>query len=168
MNLTVSRRVFLKASAAGLATFAIGRAGFAANSKLNHACIGVGGMGFNDLKQFKDHTKVQIVAICDVDKNLLAKAAALVPGARQYTDWRELFAKEGPRIDSVNIAVPDHMHAPITVTALHCRRHVYCQKPLCHDVAECRAVARAAQAADVVTQLGTQFASGIGDRMAVQ
>jgi len=168
MNPTISRRTFLKASAAGLATFAIGRPGFAANSKLHHACIGVGGMGWQDIKQFKEHPKLQIVAICDVDKKNLAKAAALVPGVRQYTDWRELFAKEGPRIDSVNVAVPDHMHAAITMTALHCRRHVYCQKPLCHDVAECRAVARAAQAAGVVTQLGTQFAAGIGDRMGVQ
>ncbi|MCX7888096.1 MAG: gfo/Idh/MocA family oxidoreductase, partial [Verrucomicrobiae bacterium] len=53
------------------------------------------------------------------------------------------------------------------MTAVHCRRHVYCQKPLCHDVFECRAVTRAAQAAGVVTQLGTQFASGVGDRIAV-
>ncbi len=164
----ISRRTFLKTSAAGLATFAISRPGFAANSKLNHACIGVGGMGLQDLKQFKEHTKLQIVAICDVDKKHLAKAAELAPGARQYTDWRELFAKEGPQIDSVNIAVPDHMHAAITMTALHNRRHVYCQKPLCHDVAECRAVTRAAQTAGVVTQLGTQHASGIGDRMTVQ
>lgn len=164
----ISRRTFLKTTAAGVATFAIGRPGVAANSKLNHACIGVGGMGWGDLNQFKDHRAVQIVAICDVDKNHLAKAAALLPDARRYTDWRELFAKEGPRIDSVNVSVPDHMHAAITMTALHCRRHVYCQKPLCHDVAECRAVARATEAAGVVTQLGTQHASGIGDRMAVQ
>ena len=167
LTTSISRRTFLKATTAGIATFAIGRPGFAANSKLHHACIGVGGMGFNDLQQFVDHPGVEIIAICDVDKSHLAKAAALVPNARRYTDWRELFSKEGTRIDSVNIAVPDHMHAPITMTALHARKHLYCQKPLCHDVTECRAVARAAAAAGVVTQLGTQFASGIGDRMMV-
>lgn len=167
MSQSVSRRTFLKTTAAGVATFAIGRAGFAANSKLHHACIGVGGMGWGDINQFKNHAQCEIVAICDVDKNHLAKAAALVPDARQYTDWRELISKEDGRVDSVNVAVPDHMHAPITMTALNAKRHVYCQKPLCHDVAECRAVARAAKAAGVVTQLGTQHASGIGDRMAV-
>ncbi len=165
----VSRRTFLKTTAASVATFAIGRSVFAANSKLQHACIGVGGMmGGHDFKQFKDHPRLQIVAICDVDKEHLAKAAAQVPGVRQYTDWREMFSKEGTHIDSVNATVPDHIHAPITMTALHAGKHVYCQKPLCHDVAECRAVARAAETAGVVTQLGTQFASGIGDRMAVQ
>lgn len=168
MSLPISRRTFLKTTTAGVAMFSIARHGFGMNEKLHHACIGVGGMGWGDLNQFKNHPKLQIVAICDVDKNHLAKAAALLPGVRQYTDWRELFSKEGPRIDSVNVAVPDHMHAAITMTALHCRRHVYCQKPLCHDVAECRAVARAAAAAGVVTQLGTQHASGMGDRMTVQ
>jgi len=164
----ISRRTFIKTTAAGIATFAIGRPGFAANSKLQHACIGVGGMmGWNDFNNFKDHPKLQIVAICDVDKNHLARAAQAVPGARQYTDWREMFSKEGWRIDSVNATVPDHMHAAITMTALNGRKNVYCQKPLCHDVAECRAVARAAKAAGVVTQLGTQVASTIGDRMAV-
>ena len=59
-------------------------------------------------------------------------------------------------------------HIEETMTALRASKHVYCQKPLCHDVAECRAIAQATKAAGVVTQLGTQGASGIGDRMAVQ
>ncbi len=164
----ISRRTFLKTTAAGVATFAIGQPGFAANSKLQHACIGVGGMGWNDLGNFKAHPKLEIVALCDVDANHLAKAATLFPQARQYRDWRELFHAEGVRIDSVNVAVPDHMHAPITMTALHGRKHVFCQKPLCHDVAECRAVARAAKAAGVVTQLGTQYASSIPHRMVLE
>src|SRR3546814_12212548 len=57
--------------------------------KLNHACIGVGGMGAHDLGQFKSHPKVQIVALCDVDEERLKAAAKQVPGARTYTDWRE-------------------------------------------------------------------------------
>ncbi|MFT5241594.1 MAG: putative dehydrogenase, partial [Kiritimatiellia bacterium] len=47
-------------------------------------------------------------------------------------------------------------------------KHVYCQKPLCHDVAEARAVAEAAKKHGRITQLGTQAASGVGDLMAVQ
>ena len=136
--------------------------------KLRHACIGVTGMGGVDLGQFQSHPRLEIVAICDVDKNHLAEAAKQVPNARQYTDWRELLAKEGDQIDSCNVAVPDHMHAIIALAAIRAGKHVYCQKPLAHDVAECRALALAAKKANVVTQLGTQHASGKGDLMAVQ
>jgi predicted dehydrogenase len=168
MTNRISRRRILKGAAAGLAVAAVGRDVLGANEKLNHACIGVGGMGWGDLHNFKSHKRVQIVAMCDVDRNHLERAAKLVPGVRTYIDWRELLAKEGDRIDSANVTVPDHMHAAITLAALRRKKHVYCQKPLCHDVAECRAVARAAKQAGVVTQLGTQAASGIGDRMGVQ
>jgi predicted dehydrogenase len=139
------------------------------NEKLNHACIGVGGMmGSTDLGNFHSHARTKIVAICDVDKNNLAKAATVVPDARQYADWREMLAKEGDAIDSVSATVPDHMHALIATSALLAGKHVYCQKPLCHDVAECRALAQLAKRSGLVTQLGTQFASGAGDLMAVQ
>lgn len=167
------RRQFLKLAAAGGLGLATGcatvpRRVVSRNAKLQHACIGVGGMGMQDIKNLKDIDGAQIVAVCDVDRKRLATAAEMLPGVRQYTDWRELFAKEGDRVDSVNVSVPDHMHAIITLTALRAKKHVYCQKPLCHDVAECRVITDAARAAGVVTQLGTQHASGIGDRMAVQ
>ncbi len=164
-----------------LATAALGSAGLAAgcvsagprrispNGRLNHACIGVGGMmGRNDLQNFLSHPRTQVVALCDVDRRHLESAAALVPGVRVYTDWREMLAREGDRMDSVNVTVPDHMHAPIALEAMRRGKHVYVQKPLCHDVAECRALMRAAARARVVTQLGTQYASGTGDRLAVQ
>ena len=169
----MNRRSFLEASLTASAGFFAGcrtasPRRFSPNEKISHACIGVGGMGFHDLKNFKSHPRAQIVAICDVDKNHLDKAAALVPDARRYTDWREMLAKEGARTDSVNASVPDHMHALIAMTAIRAGKHVYCQKPLCHDVAECRALAEATRRSRCVTQLGTQFASGVGDLMAVQ
>ena len=139
------------------------------SEKLNHACIGVGGMmGGNDANNIREHRRVQVVAICDVDRNHLNAAAVHIPDARKYTDWREMLAKEGDKIDSVNVTVPDHMHATITLAALKAGKHVYCQKPLCHDVAECRAVAKAARKYGAITQLGIQAASGPGDLMAVQ
>lgn len=168
MNAKSSRRQFLQATGTGLGAFAIGRSGLAANEKLHHACIGVGGMGGVDLKHFLAHPGVEVVALCDVDRSRLQEAAKLVPGARTYADWRELLAQEGGRIDSVNVAIPDHMHAAVTLSALRAGKHVYCQKPLCHDVAECRAVAAAARESGKVMQLGTQAASGMGDRMTVQ
>ncbi len=168
----MNRRTFLAASAAAAVTgLQAGRAKAqtpSPNAKLCHACIGVGGMGYGDFNSFKSHVDLQIVAICDVDKGTLDKAASLLPGVRTYTDWRELLAKEGDKIDSVNVATPDHMHASITLSALRAHKHVYCQKPLCHDIAEIRAVMQAAQFSGQVTQLGTQYASMVGDRMAVK
>ncbi|MCX7045924.1 MAG: Gfo/Idh/MocA family oxidoreductase [Candidatus Sumerlaeota bacterium] len=182
-TMNLSRRNFLKAAAvSGLATPlymcaaapgpssapAPKRRVIPANGKLNHACIGVGGMGWGDLKNFKDHPGTQIVALCDVDSERLQKAANEIPGARLYGDWRELLAKEGDKIDSVNVTVPDHSHYLIAIAAIACGKHLYCQKPLCHDVAEIRALTKAAVKMNVVTQLGTQHASSFNDRMAVQ
>ena len=168
----MSRRRFLRTVAA--ATFAApfilpsGLRAASPNGKLCHACIGVTRMGGNDLKNFQQHERVQIVALCDVDAQHLDEAAKLVPDARRYTDWRELFDKEGDKIDSVNVTVPDHMHFPIAYTAVRRGKHLYCQKPMCHDLAEVRTLTEAAVKSGIVTQLGTQFASGIGDRMTVQ
>ena len=174
MTGSISRRRFLECSALGAAALASGCAttprprAISPNSKLAHACIGVDGMGGSDLGNFLSHPRLQIVALCDVDADRLARAARRAPDARTYTDWRELLAAEGGRIDSVNVAVPDHMHAAIELPFLRAGKHVYGQKPLAHDVAECRALTQAARRAGVVTQLGTQHASGMGDRLTVK
>lgn len=169
-NLT-SRRNFLRT----VGTVAVGaplflEMAFAETSarKLRHACIGVGGMGYHDLQNFISHPDVEIVALCDVDENNLKKAGEAVPGARLYQDWREMFKKEGKNIDSVNVTVPDHNHFIIAMVAIDLGKHVYCQKPMCHDVAEVRFLTEAAVKKGVVTQLGTQIASTVGDRTAVK
>ena len=171
-SLSLTRRRFLRTTAlAGFAAPFILPSGLRAaapGSKLNHACIGVGGMGWNDLNTFLRHPRLQVVAVCDVDANNLDKAAKAAPGARIYSDWRELLEKEGDKIDSVNLAVPDHTHFSIAHSAIQRGKHVYCQKPMCHDVAEVRALTEAAIKQRVVTQLGTQLAAGIGDRTTVQ
>ena len=169
----MNRRAFLASSALGAAGFFAGCStpqprGISPNSKLNHACIGVGGMGAADISNFKTHAQTQIVALCDVDSERLAKAAKEFPGARTYTDWRDLLAKEGDRIDSVNVAVPDHNHTIIAVNAMRAGLHVYCQKPLCHEIEECRLLRDTAARMNVVTQLGVQHSAGVGDRLAVQ
>ena len=125
-------------------------------------------MGWGDLQNFLEHRQVQIVALCDVDAHNLDNAAKAVPGARVYADWRELLQKEGDRIDSVNVAVPDHTHFSAAYSAIQRGKNVYCQKPLCHDVAEVRALTQAAIKKGVVTQLGTQVAATIHDRTGVQ
>jgi predicted dehydrogenase len=139
------------------------------NKILRHACVGVGGMmGLNDLQNFISHPLVQVVAICDVDENFLKKALELVPEARTYTDWREMLQKESENIDSINVTVPDHNHFAVAYNAIEMGKHVYCQKPMCHDVAEVRLLTEASVKYGVKTQLGTQHASSANDQKAVQ
>jgi predicted dehydrogenase len=138
------------------------------NGKLKHACIGVGGMGWHDFLQFKGDPNVQIIAICDVDAENLKKASEAFPAARTYSDWRELLEKEDDNIDSINVAVPDHSHFSIAYTAIQKGKHVYCQKPMCHDVAEVRMLTEASIKHGVITQLGTQVAARMDERRAVQ
>jgi predicted dehydrogenase len=172
-QLSLSRRKFLLSTAtAAIASSALMRS-FTASAKapgkkLRHASIGVGGMGWHDLQNFISHPDVEIVAICDVDANNLQKAAEALPNARTYADWRELLKKEAKNIDSVNVTVPDHNHFIISYAAIKAGKHVYCQKPMCHDVAEVRSLTKIAEKAGVVTQLGTQVASSSCDRTGVQ
>jgi predicted dehydrogenase len=169
---TLGRREFLKGAVGAIALPVAIRAGEATvppSQRLSHACIGVGGMmGGNDLQNFISHPNVKVVALCDVDSRHLDKARQAVPDARLYSDWREMLDKERDRIDSVNVTVPDHMHFPIALKAVRLGKHVYCQKPLCHDVAEVRALTAEARKAGVVTQLGIQISSSIGERMALE
>lgn len=165
----MKRRAFIKNS---LATAAV--LGFPSilsarspNEALCHACIGVGGMGGADRSAFKVAPGARIVALCDVDRNRLAEAAKAHPGARVYQNWRELLAAEGDRIDSVNVSTPDHTHTIIAANAMRLGKHVYCQKPLCKRLDECRLLRRIAAEKKVVTQLGTQFAATKSDRQIV-
>lgn len=165
----LSRRKFIIGTAAAALTAPFVKAGHpVAPDRLRHAAVGVGGMGGHDLQQFHSHGKVDIVALCDVDENNLKKAAEKFPDAKLYADWREMLAREAGNIDSVNVAVPDHNHFAISYAAIQAGKHVYCQKPMCHDVAEVRELTKAAVKAGVVTQLGTQHAASAGDRTAVQ
>ena len=137
------------------------------NSRLAHACIGTGGKGADDWKNFVTHPKVEIVAACDVDTARMAAIREAIPGIRLYQDWRELFEKEGDRIDSVNVSTPDHMHTIIAVNAMRRGKHVYCQKPLCRGLNECRLLRDEAERSGVVTEIGAQVNGAGGDRAAV-
>ncbi|MDD4756264.1 MAG: Gfo/Idh/MocA family oxidoreductase [Prolixibacteraceae bacterium] len=167
-NFSISRRKFIytASTAAIAAPFILDSC--KPSGKLRHACIGTGGMGWGDLHKFIDHPNVEITAICDVDEARLKKASGVVPGARTYRDWRELLEKEAANIDSVNVTVPDHNHFPIAWQAIKNGKHVYCQKPMCHDVAEVRLLTEASVEKGVITQLGTQHASSANDRRAVK
>jgi predicted dehydrogenase len=109
---------------------------------------------------------VQFVAVADVEP---AKADALkkkFPELRVYADWRELLDKE-KELTSVNVSVPDHMHAPIAMSAMQRGLHVYGQKPLTHDIYETRRVTEFAREKKLVTQMGIQIHSSSVYRQAV-
>ena len=105
------------------------------------------------------------MAICDVDENRLAKAGEQFPKANKYTDWRKLLEQQD--IDAVTISTPDHMHAPVTFSAMELGKHVYTQKPLTHSVHEARQLTLAARRRRVVTQMGIQHHSNTFFKTAV-
>ena len=160
-----TRRVFLQTTAATLAAPAvIPASAFGANERLNIAAVGVGGKGRSDIAQVSRGQNV--VALCDVDERTLAAAAKKYPGARTYHDWRKMLEQDG--IDAVTVSTPDHMHAPVAVTAMQMGKHVYVQKPVAHTVFESRQMQRVALDKKVVTQMGNQHHSGPGYRTLVE
>ena len=131
-----------------------------ANGKLAIAGIGIGGMGKNNLQEISAAGHA-IVALCDVDAAYCEPVRGAYPQAKYYTDYRELLDKE-KGVDAVMIATPDHTHAVIAAAAMKAGKHVFVQKPLCHDVFECMELMRLAKEKDLVTQMGIQGHAGPG------
>lgn len=165
-----TRRNFVKTLATSGAALALPRAARAAPmERLNIASIGTGGKGWSDLTETAKSPHVNVVALCDVDESAqhLGRAAEAYPKARRYTDWRRLL-DDARDIDAVLVSTPDHMHAPIALAAIALGKHVHCQKPLTHTVAEARQLRLAAQRAGIVTQMGNQIQSHEAYRTAVK
>jgi len=123
------------------------------NSKVNVACIGVGGRGRGHVRGAGGEN---IVALVDVDAGNLGAAAKGFPKAEKFSDYRKMYDKMGDRIDAVSVATPDHNHACAAMMAIKRRKHVYCEKPLTWSVAEARALTEAAREHKVTTQMGNQ------------
>ena len=166
-----SRREFLKQSAAiGIGAWAYGGIApiesKAAIDQVNIACIGVGGKGSSDT----DHAGKfgNIVALCDVDEEILNEKAQKFDKAKKYFDFRKMFDELGKSIDAVTVSTPDHTHALACLLAMKSGKHVYCQKPLTHDVWEARELRLTAQKMGVCTQMGNQGTAADGMRAAVE
>jgi len=140
----------------------------AGGKRLRLASIGVGGMGASDLDSLSSHPAVDVVALCDVDTNNLGGAVGKHGKAKTFSDFRRMFDAMAGQIDAVNIATPDHTHAAAAMTALNSGKHVYCQKPLTHDVHESRQLRVVAEKTGLVTQMGTQIHSTTPYRTAVK
>jgi predicted dehydrogenase len=171
----------------------LGGAGYVAPSgKINLAVIGTGGQGTVDLRGFMGNPKVQAVAVCDVRRDCdyskfyfggragWEPAKALVEkqygaqkqsgefkGCNAYVDFNELLEKE-PGIDAVVVATTDNVHAVASMAAIKRGKHVYCEKPLTHDVYEARMLTEAARKYKVMTQMGNHAHGGEYIRLLVE
>lgn len=148
-----NRRQFLATLGATAFAFpAIGRAGLSANEKLNIGVVGTSGRAQGNIEGVQGEN---IVAVCDIDDNLLGQASKRFPKAKTFADFRKMLDAGG--LDAIVVSTADHVHAPATAMALRMGKHVYCEKPLTHSVYEARVVADLAAKAKVATQMGTQI-----------
>jgi predicted dehydrogenase len=170
----VTRREFVRdAAKAGTAAFAftivprhvLGRGYVAPSDKLNVACIGIGGMGANDVRGLAALPDVNIHSLCDVDWRYAESTFLAYPNAKRYHDYRELIDKEARNIDAVTVSTPDHSHTPAALLALRAGKHVYTQKPLTRTIVEARALAQEARSRPKqATQMGNQGHANEGVR----
>ena len=190
------RRQFLATAASAMAATTIvprhvlGGPGFVAPSdKVNVALVGAGGQGLTNLRSLFHEPDCQVVALADPaeewdlsafyygGKGGRGPVAAEVESTYEertpnfrcpvYEDFRVMLENE-KAIDAVLIATPDHLHAYVSILAMKSGKHVYCEKPLTHDVWEARTVARVAAETGVATQMGNQGRSGEGHRQTAE
>ncbi|MFI5380434.1 MAG: Gfo/Idh/MocA family protein [Tepidisphaerales bacterium] len=189
---TFSRRRFLGTSAAAAAAFSIvpryvlGGAKFVPPSeKVNIAIIGAGGQGRHNMGALFNEPDAQVIAVCDVAEEtdlskfyyggkggrgtligmVEKKYAEKTPNYKcaGYVDFRDLLAKE-KAVDAILCATPDHNHGIVSITAMKLGKHVYCEKPLGHNIWEVRQMAKVAKETGVATQMGNHGHSGEGIR----
>lgn len=163
MSPHISRRRFLQTASASLAMSALGARGVElVNQKPRRVgLIGAGWYGKSDLWRLIQVAPVEVVSICDPDKNMLSGAVEIAiqrqksrKPPRTYTDYRQMLAEKD--LDIVLIGSPDHWHALQMIAAVEAGADVYCQKPISRDVLEGEAMLAAARQHGRVVQVGTQ------------
>ena len=189
----MTRRKFLGATATTVAAFTIiprhvlgGPKFVAPSEKVNIAIIGAGGQGKTNMRSLLAEPEAQIIAVCDpreqadyskfyyggvagrkpVKADIEKHYAEKTPNyhCAEYEDFRKMLEEE-KSVDAILCATPDHLHAYVSITCMKAGKHVYCEKPLTHNVWEARQVARVAKETGVATQMGNQGHSGEGIRL---
>lgn len=165
------RREFIKKSVLGTAAIAIGGMGFSsksyasiigANDRINVAVIGLRSRGTSHIDEWsllKDKQNVRLVALCDVDEQFFAERSKTVSdktGFKPTTEWDMHKIFENPDIHAVSFATPNHWHALGTILACQAGKHVYVEKPACHNIFEGRKMIEAASKYNVRVQVGLQ------------
>ena len=161
MSNKVTRRTFTAAGAAATFGLTALRATkvYGANDRIGVGVIGVANRGGQVISAFAKHNDMEIVALCDVDSETLAKRKAALGGKPDtYGDFRKLIDRKD--IDAVVVATPDHWHAIQTITACDAGKDVYVEKPLSITIHEGRRMVEAARRNKRVVQVGTQRRSG--------
>src|SRR5690606_34956611 len=147
------------------------------SEKVNIALIGCGAQGFTNARALFNQPDAQIIAVADpiashnfgqyqqkgpagrlpTQEQIEAHYATKSPNYKvaTYADYRVMLEKE-KAIDAIVCATPDHHHAGVAITAMRLGKHVYCEKPLAHNVWEVRQMAEVAKATGVATQMGNQ------------
>jgi len=172
MDKRIHRRRFLGCAAAGAAGLTIlgnsrSARGYYANEKLGVALVGVSGRG-SWFVETAPRIGTDVVALCDVNQRRAAEAFKKFPDVPKFQDFRKMLAERNKQIDAVFVATPDNTHAVISAAAMRAGKHVYCEKPLTHDVAEARALREIAKQQGVVTQMGNQGTATEAFRRAVE
>ena len=160
----LNRRRFIKGATASLALASLNASGmnvFKADKVYNVGLIGTGWYGKSDLFRLIQVSPVNVVALCDPDKNMLAEAGKMVSQRQKsgkvpklYGDYRKMLSEN--KLDIVLIGSPDHWHALQAIEAVKSGAHVYVQKPISVDVLEGEAMVAAARKYNRVVQVGTQ------------
>jgi len=173
MSSSLNRRVFLGGIAAGgAASVLLGRKAFSAapNDKVVVGVMGLSrGRALAD--EFAREENVEVKYVCDVDKDRASSGAKLIEGAvghapEAITDFRRIL--EDKAVDALICAAPNHWHAPATIMACAANKHVYVEKPCCHNPREGELMVEAARKSNRAVQMGSQRRSGPGTREAMQ
>jgi predicted dehydrogenase len=159
--MTLPRRSFL----AGVGAAAVSPAAVSSTPGADRIIVGLigpGGMGSNHLRNLVKRDDVTVAWVCDVDQERLEKAINVVESEttkrpRSTLDLRQVL--DDSNVDAVFIATPDHWHAPAAILALDASKHVYVEKPCCHNIREGRLMADAVQRTGKLLQVGTQSRS---------
>jgi predicted dehydrogenase len=180
---TDTRRSFIRKSAVVTAGITVGAPvyikGYAQSKPsdiINIAVAGINDRGgfYGGTGHTANFTKIKnsrVVAICDADENLFAKAVKDIEGLggqkpETFVDFRELL--DNRNIDAVSIATPDYWHALMTIWACQAGKDVYVEKPVSYNLAEGRKMVDAARKYNRIVQAGTQYRSNRLSQKSVQ
>jgi predicted dehydrogenase len=165
------RRDFIKKGLMGSAGVVVTRMGFTAksyasiigaNNRINVAVIGVSGRGSDHINNFcglRNSQNIQLKTLCDTDEKFWAAASKTVTdktGVTPQTEWDMRKVFDDKDIHAVSLAVPNHWHALGTIWACQAGKHVYVEKPVCHNVFEGRKMIEASRKYNVRVQAGFQ------------